>query len=408
MAGVIFFGGFFPPSLLERVNAESRGRILFSNHNFEMSLIGGLSRHDIPLRIVTAPKVYSWPHNNSALRTPAERFLIKGCEARSAGFCNIAVLNKPWLMLSTARLLASAIRHTSGREVWIVQNTPGFWTCLALRIASLATRKRIVTCLVTPDIPQVMASMGGRRRGLKSRIVGMLDGLTMRMASGYGCHVLLTEAMTEYLRNPGPHIVMEGVIDVPDTPGAAPAPAPRRETILYTGSLRGEFGVMNLVDAFLAGEFTDAELVICGSGDKSAEIEALAAKNPSLRFLGLVDSATARRLQGEATILVNPRTSAGDFTRYSFPSKTIEYLLAGKSAVINRLPGIPEEYYRYVYTPADESVAALTRCLRDVMATPPEERAARARAGREFVVKHKNAFSQTGRILDLIKSVARR
>ena len=72
-------------------------------------------------------------------------------------------------------------------------------------------------------------------------------------------------------------------------------------------------------------------------------------------------------MQHKATILVNPRTSEGEFTKYSFPSKTMEYLLAGKSVVINRIPGIPEEYFNYVYTPKDESIEALAECLTNVL-----------------------------------------
>ena len=72
-------------------------------------------------------------------------------------------------------------------------------------------------------------------------------------------------------------------------------------------------------------------------------------------------------MQHKATILVNPRTSEGEFTKYSFPSKTMEYLLAGRCVVVNRLPGIPEEYYQYVYTPQNESVEALAECLTNVL-----------------------------------------
>ena len=81
----------------------------------------------------------------------------------------------------------------------------------------------------------------------------------------------------------------------------------------------------------------------------------------------------------------------------------MEYLLAGRSTVINRLPGIPDEYYDYVYTPRDESVEALTKTLSLVVQTPLQEREARAEAGRRFVVEQKNSRVQVQRILSLIQ-----
>ena len=82
----------------------------------------------------------------------------------------------------------------------------------------------------------------------------------------------------------------------------------------------------------------------------------------------------------------------------------MEYLLAGRSTVINRLPGIPDEYYDYVYTPRDESVEALATTLSSVMQMPVQEREARAEAGRRFIMEQKNSRVQVQRILSLIQS----
>ena len=109
-------------------------------------------------------------------------------------------------------------------------------------------------------------------------------------------------------------------------------------------------------------------------------------------------------MQHEATILVNPRTSKGEYTRYSFPSKTMEYLLAGRSIIINRLPGIPKEYYDYVYTPKDESVEAFAECISNVLSIDDEKREERAKAGHDFVIERKNSKMQMRRVIEMIES----
>ena len=62
-----------------------------------------------------------------------------------------------------------------------------------------------------------------------------------------------------------------------------------------------------------------------------------------IEFLGMLPRTDVLELQSKATILVNPRQPVGDFTKYSFPSKTIEYMASGTPLLMYKLPGIPEE-----------------------------------------------------------------
>lgn len=161
---------------------------------------------------------------------------------------------------------------------------------------------------------------------------------------------------------------------------------------------------MNLVNAFRMVQDDNVELWICGSGDSKEAIEEAARKDARIKFFGLVDSKTALEMQHKATILVNPRTSEGEYTRYSFPSKTMEYLLAGRSVIINRLPGIPEEYYEYVYTPKDESIKAFADCISYVLNLDKNIRDKRSKAGRQFIIEKKNSKVQMERVIKMIQS----
>lgn len=67
----------------------------------------------------------------------------------------------------------------------------------------------------------------------------------------------------------------------------------------------------------------------------------------------------------------------------------MEYLLAGRSVIINHLSGIPEEYYDYVYTPKDESVEALAECISSVIHLDIKEREERAKKDGNLLLKRK-------------------
>lgn len=402
---IVYVGKFFPEKLLKTIKDDSRGKMGMSNHNFEMSILNGLAKQEnAHVKCVIAPGVYSFPHNNRRIFTHAEHYEHNGVDVHSVSFCNLLVLNRIWLTISLLCALVRCIKSfPRGERVNVVLNTPAYFYLLAIKIARALSGRKTTFTVVIPDIPSMVTAMDRQNR-MKHLFVGYMDRASMRMTSQADGLVLLTEAMMDFASSPLPHIVMEGIVDVETMSAGKRVPLSDNKAILYTGTLRRIFGVMNLVEAFSRIGDDDAELWICGSGDSEAAIKEAASRDSRIKFYGLVDSHKALELQRRASILVNPRTSEGRYTRYSFPSKTMEYLLAGRSTVINRLPGIPDEYYDYVYTPRDESVEALANTLSSVMQTPVQEREARAEAGRRFIIEQKNSRVQVQRILSLIQS----
>ncbi|MDE7160888.1 MAG: glycosyltransferase [Muribaculaceae bacterium] len=414
MTNLLFIGQHFPPGMMRSLGRDTRGRAGFSNHNFETALMRGFaSRPDTVMRAITVPLQYSWPRSSSRLRIPRESYSFEGVPVRGVGYLNLPAFS----MLMTSEAMTRAIREEiekfEGEDVYIVINTPLLPVGEALRRLKGRVSKRIHTTLIVPDIPSCVASMAGMG-GLKGRVMGHINSRAMSLAREYDRYVFLTGAMNDFFNVPADRfMVMEGLVE--PTPqddaaeaGAAPGMEGRGEgepdVVLYTGSLFEVFGVMRLVEAFLAGNFRNAELRICGSGDTAGNLRAIAARHPSVKFLGLLGAEETRKLQRRAAILANPRPAGGEYTRYSFPSKTLEYLAAGKPVVMNRLPGIPEEYDPYVVYPADESPRAWTEALRRLLEMTPRQREAIGEAGRRFVTRCKTPQVQTGRIMDFITS----
>lgn len=403
---LLFIGSFYPKGIVEQIVEDTRGKVGFSNHNFEMSLINGFAKQeDIDLRVITAPMVFSFPHNNKRAFYTKTAYKCGGYNVSCIGFCNIALLN----MLSQAKALEKTIKREvgvfGGDGVTIVVNTPSMILSSALfKAVAKVKNKRVTTVLIVPDIPECMVEMSARQT-LKNRLVGMINKRTATLSKLYDKYVYLTEAMNDYYHaSSDNYIVMEGLIDdkcmlsqnIAEDKSGEP-----KEIILYTGTLRRIFGVTFLVDVFEKGNFNNAELWICGSGEAADEIADRARQNDNIKFYGLVDSARARELQSMATVLVNPRSSEGCYTRYSFPSKTIEYLLAGKTVLMNKLPGIPDEYDKFVHYPDSESEEAWVAKLNEIFAMSPSERSDRDIAGRQFILSNKTASKQCARIINL-------
>ena len=104
----------------------------------------------------------------------------------------------------------------------------------------------------------------------------------------------------------------------------------------------------------------------------------------------------------EADLLLNPRPSNIDLSRYSCPSKTFEYMASGTPVLMTKLPGLPEEYYPYLYFFEGESAEGFAKGIRAVLESSKEELHEKGRLAQEFLVKEKNADLQVGRIVDFI------
>lgn len=403
---VLFLGGFYPPRLLGKIREASKGKIGLSNHNFEMSIINGLMKHDdVDLKIVTMPKVYSFPHNNKAFYTKAESYFLQDrVPVKSVGFVNLLFFNKISMTISLICNLLKVISSFKEKQIGVIVNTPNVFMAIALFVARFFSAKKVRTMLVIPDIPQMVSQMD-KMSFLKKAAVSILNRLSMRLAERYDTYVLLTSNMQDFFKKRLKFIVMEGIVNEDLKRKERRLKREDKDVVLYTGTLRRVFGVLNLVEAFERGTFRNAELWICGSGEASAIIRERAERNPNIVFWGLVDSKKALELQDEATILVNPRTSAGVFTKYSFPSKTMEYLQSGKVVIANKLPGMPDEYFNYIVVPENESIEALANAIQKVLDMSAEQRELLGMQGKTFVLSQKNSYVQTGRMLELLWSV---
>ena len=115
--------------------------------------------------------------------------------------------------------------------------------------------------------------------------------------------------------------------------------------------------------------------------------------------MGMVSHAEVVRFQKEASVLVNPRKPDQEITRFSFPSKTIEYMMSGTPMIGYRLEGIPEEYYRHMYIPDTLSVESMAELIDEVLSMPQSFLDAKALSAKEFVIGEKRSVSQVEKII---------
>lgn len=175
--------------------------------------------------------------------------------------------------------------------------------------------------------------------------------------------------------------------------------------ILYSGSLDLRHGIINLIKAYIDANLLNCKLVICGDGEGKVQVLDLIKQHKNVVYLGQVSREVAIKIQRNAFLLTNPRTSSGVFTRYSFPSKIIEYFASGVPTLMYKLDGIPTEYYEHCFYLEKEDHNSLVEKLIEINHLSMEEMKLKGRNAKNFVTLHKNSKVQCNKILALIESL---
>ena len=89
--------------------------------------------------------------------------------------------------------------------------------------------------------------------------------------------------------------------------------------------------------------------------------------------------------------------------KYSFPSKTMEYLASGTPTLLYRLPGIPDEYFNYCFVVDGLGIKALQVKIEEVLNLSHEDLELTGKRARDFILKQKNPIQQCKKIFQLIQ-----
>lgn len=275
-------------------------------------------------------------------------------------------------------------------------NETAFMICDVLNFtvsfgAALAARllHRKVIGIIT-DFPEQLS--GGQN--MHSRLIWNL----VDLCTGY---VVLTEQMKERLKSIKPSIVLEGHVDseMEQTINTLDRKYDKK-VCLYAGMLHRKYGIERLVKAFISADVKDAELHIYGDGDYAEELRLI--KSKTVKYYGIVPNSKVVEEELKATLLINPRPSDEEFTKYSFPSKNLEYMVSGTPLLTTNLPGMPKEYLNYVFIFEDETVDGMKVKLRDVLTMTRQDLYQKGVSAREYVIAYKNETVQAKRIINFI------
>lgn len=255
---------------------------------------------------------------------------------------------------------------------------------------------QIQVCLIVPELSEF--AVRDKKRKPLYRLLKPFDIKRVRKLYAYmDSYVLLTEQMKEYIPiNHKPYFVVPGITVEPNV--VLPSYEKRKNYITFTGNLNSEFGILNLLYAFEKIKRKDYMLIICGGGENEEKVREAARLNERIRYLGVVTQDRAREIIAESKIVVSPRTNVGEYTKYTFPSKMLEYMSSGGLVVSYDLDGMGNEIRQHLILAKDNSVDGLVEAIDRAINMDEKEAEKRRISTQEYLKDNVNAKVVTRRI----------
>lgn len=395
---IVCLTGLFPEEYVDEINKYSLTGVQNAANKLQWGIVKGLDALGENVTVFNSIYVGSYPRLYRKIMIPTFHF-SHGSEKNdiNIGFINIAGIKVLSRYYTVKRELDKWASVDSGREkvLLIYAMTTPF-----AQLAGYIKRKysSIKVIYIIPDLPmymnvtKVQESLVYRTR---KKIEEFLFHRSLKNVDGY---VLLTDGMKEWFTTDINYTVVEGMATIDNTIDVDDIK--KKKQILYAGGIKREYGVIDLVSAFSQIDDPEWELVIYGDGTDMESVCEYAKKDVRIKIMGSAPNAVVMKHQREAALLINPRKNQ-EMAKYSFPSKTLEYMLSGTPMLGYKLAGIPEEYYDNMFVIQD-SENGMEEALRKAMNLPEAERIKMGEKAKNFVVKEKNPEKQCKKILELI------
>ena len=399
---MLFVGGLYPINLYTVLQKYSKYPLQNAPNVFQWALVDGLLSNKVDVDVVSCPFLPSFPGGYSKIYAPPAEIVLNGnVIGKSLKYNTLAFFKQ----CSIRNVLFSYAKdwcekNKEEKELHVLVYTT--WPEYNIPIIKLKEKyPNIVITTIVTDLIDDALNFDGNKNFLKKLQISYQKRSIKKTYSKIDKYVLLTKYMVEKIPEAQDNnIVVEGIAKVSKIDYVKKRNDIKQ--ISYTGGLHDFVGIREFVDAFMKTDDPSYRLVICGSGENEKYIKEKCKIDNRIVYKGNVTRDEAVKIQMESLVVVNPRRPDSLITRYSFPSKTMEYLSSMTPMIGYHLEGIPEEYYDYMYTPKDLSKDSMTQLINEVLNLPLENLEERAKDARSFIVNNKSSYSQVKRILGFL------
>lgn len=400
MKKILFISCCIPDELKDEITKFCKYPVNIHDaaNTFQKSLIHGFIENDVYLEVLTAPSLPAYPKGYNKLWVPElhskieNRILCHVLPYTTFIFGKYVSMEKV-----IVKSVTEWIKRYKSEDLFIIAYNvnPAFMGALQ---TIKKNNPKVHTSLIVTDMIEDAENFKSNRSIFKRVQLFLHKRKVLASYWAIDKYILLSERMKDRIFNcKDNYIVIEGVF----SPREIEYKCIREKVIFYSGALDIFVNVKEMVEAFKLLKQNDYKLVICGAGPLSGYIKEEAQKNKNIIYLGSIPRNEVIEWQHKSSILVNPRQPS-DITKYSFPSKTMEYFASGTPVLMYNLQGIPNEYYSYCYTIHGTTINDFRDSLEKVLSISENEREEIGSKARQFIMRNKTSKIQVDKIIQFL------
>ena len=393
---IILCGLMFSKSGLRLSKKYSKTSLQMAPHLFLTNLTNGLgtASEDVEVSVINIMPVGSFPMHDKRLFIRRE---VWGEDNVGVGYLNLPVVKRYFQKKALIREIEKKLdlEHPENNCLLVYHTYLPFLEAVkyfkkkypAIRTALIAT-----DCVPgRGDMEKYMTSAAVRRGNKAVELAKWCDGF-----------VLLTKYLAETLEiGDKPYVITECIAN--ENQQLCNKNEQSKNRCLYTGGIDWEFGVCDLAKAFTM--LDNAELWICGLGSGKEYIERLAAEHTNIKYFGFVNQDRVQELRDQCDFLINPRRPTGTYTKYSFPSKTAEYMMSGKPAIMYKLEGVPDSYDEYLNYLTADTPEIIKDELVKIFETNYSSLSEKAERARAFMLENASSVAQAKKVIGMFEEM---
>ncbi|WEV22672.1 glycosyltransferase [Clostridium perfringens] len=399
----LFLGFAIPDKEMKKVFELDKFPTI-QTHKFNWNLIKGIEKDDIcDFTYISSIPISDYPF------FPFKK-IKKNIWKINIESKNIKILQLPFINLSILKIITrfcsglyysiKSYNHIKNKGGVIVYSVHVPYMIIGYIIAKIYNIDYIG---IWTDPPAVKLERENTLKSKLRRIENCISKFLMKKVSKV---ITLTKYLAEDFAPNKPYLVVEGIIDYKDineknTIKYKKTIKSNDIKIIYTGTLDKRYGIKNIVEGFKMANEKNFTLEIYGKGDYEKELTEESKLNKNIKYKGFVSNDKILDIQRNADYLINARSATDEYVKYSFPSKTLEYMISGTPVISTMLPGIPEEYKNYFFVLKDNNVKTICDMIKKLKNISEEERVNTGIKAQKFAL-NKNYIVQGKRIVNFI------
>ncbi len=404
---LLFVNSAYPRELYRSFYEDANGLLSIPMDVFQWSLIDGLEGCGVDYSLVSIPSLPAWPRYSHVYTPSGEMKVNQRVRGGFLRFCNLPAIKQ----ISQKKVLSKYVgdwceANKDEKDLQVLLFTQQAEKLSAIVKLKESFKNLRITVIIT-DLIENAQYYATNRPVLKRIQVWIEKKLEHKLFPHVDKYILLSRQMVDFIPEAmGRNIVVEGIVNSKQLSLETidKKNNNNEKILLYTGILEEYAGIDMVLDAFVQTTNPNYKFVICGVGSSVDKILSISERDKRIVYKGKVPHHDTITLQKNATILINPRRPDGRITKYSFPSKTMEYMISGTPMIGYKLEGVPDEYFNYMYIPVNYTVEALAKCVNESLSKPQEELDAFAEKAKKFVLSKKNNIAQVKRIIEFIEN----